>query len=96
MSLSQGFEGLTRYPLTPPAIPNIPIRAVARATITVRGSASTKTSTGDTANIYGTRYAAKASFEASTPVLNGFDPAIPEPAKAANATGGVMSATIPK
>jgi len=46
--------------------------------------------------MYGTRKAAIASFDAFIPVFMGFAFAIPAPAKAARATGGVTSAIIPK
>ena len=47
-------------------------------------------------NIYGMINAAIASFEATTPVLIGSPPEIPDAANAASATGGVISAIIPK
>ena len=47
-------------------------------------------------NMYGTMNAAMASFVAFRPVFMGSDFAIALPAYAASATGGVMSATIPK
>ena len=46
--------------------------------------------------MYGMINAAIANFEAFTPVCIGLPPEIPVDAKAANATGGVISATIPK
>ena len=48
------------------------------------------------AKINGTMNAAIASFVALSPVFIGFAFAIAEPAYAASATGGVMSATMPK
>ena len=40
--------------------------------------------------------AAMPSFDALTPVFKGSPPEIAEPAKAASATGGVISAMMPK
>ena len=51
---------------------------------------------GVNAKIYGTINAAIASLVALNAVFIGGAFAIAEPAYAANATGGVMSATIPK
>lgn len=51
---------------------------------------------GSITNIYGMIKAATASFEALIPVRIGSPPEIPVAAKAAKATGGVISATIPK
>ena len=53
-------------------------------------------STGDRTNMYGMMKAAMASFDALMPVLRGLPPAMPDPAKAARATGGVTSAMMPK
>ena len=47
-------------------------------------------------NIYGTRKAAIASFDALIPDFRGSAFAIAAPAIAANAPGGVISAMIPK
>jgi hypothetical protein len=57
---------------------------------------STINKAGDKTKIYGIRNAAMASLEAFIPVFIGSLPAIPEPAKAAKATGGVTSAIMPK
>ncbi len=46
--------------------------------------------------MYGTKKAAMASFDAFRPVFIGLAFAIPAPAKAARATGGVTSAMMPK
>ena len=46
--------------------------------------------------MYGTMNAAMASFVALIPVFIGLDLAMADPAYAARATGGVISATIPK
>src|SRR5699024_12765865 len=51
---------------------------------------------GCNTNIYGMINAAIASLDALAPVRMGSPPEIPVAANAANATGGVISATIPK
>ena len=56
----------------------------------------TKSIAGLRAKTYGTTKAAIASFVATSPVFIGSDFAIADPAYAASATGGVISATIPK
>ena len=76
--------------------PHIPITAVKPLYTTVNGVALIIKSSGANTKMYGTMNAAIASFAALTPVRMGFAPAIPAPANAANATGGVTAATIPK
>jgi hypothetical protein len=47
-------------------------------------------------NIKGIMKPAIPSWKADNPVFQGSEPAIPAPAYAASATGGVMSARVPK
>ena len=74
----------------------MPMRAVKVVSSRSRAVPSIISSTGDRTNMYGMMKAAMASFEALMPVLRGLPPEMPDPAKAASATGGVTSAMIPK
>ena len=75
---------------------NTPITAVIMANMNGKGVTSTNTSIGFMTYIKGTRNPAKASFTAVMPVFIGSAPAMPAPAYAAKATGGLKSAAIPK
>ena len=74
----------------------MPSSAVSVVEISPNGVASIISRTGDRTNIYGMMKAAIASFDALMPVFSGSPPAMPDPANAASATGGVTSAMMPK
>ena len=100
---SKRLHGALKKPEDPEARPTIPINAVTTALIAIRTKTPverlftlTRTKIGFRTNIYGTIYAAIPRRVAVKPVFIGLEPAIPEPANAASATGGVMSATMPK
>ena len=90
------FKRFWQKPTIAMEAPHIPITAVKPLYTTVNGVALIINNSGANTKMYGTMNAAIASFAALTPVRMGFAPAIPAPANAANATGGVTSATIPK
>ena len=76
------------------AIPNIAPISVIVNSHQVNPSATSKRA-GEYTNTKGTNALAMPSLNAVLPVLNGFEPAIPAAAYAANATGGVISARTP-
>ena len=79
-----------------PETPTIPISAVTVVSMTEKSVALMPRISGERTNTYGIMKAAMPSFDALTPVFKGSPPEIAEPAKAANATGGVISAMMPK
>src|SRR5699024_3288852 len=78
-------------PIKPPPIAIIPAIAVANIKITSQNVVSIINNSGCKMNIYGIIKAAIANFDAFTPVRIGAPPEIPVAAKAASATGGVIS-----
>src|SRR5699024_2267970 len=87
---------LYQYPtmLAPMAI--IPSSADIMMNVTSNAFVSIINICGWSTNIYGMMNAAMANLTAFPPVRIGSPPDIPVAAKAARATGGVISATIPK
>ena len=87
---------LYQYPIIPAPIAIIPVIAVKTTQINLGIVVSIINSSGDSTNIYGMIKAAMANFAELTPVLIGSPPDTPAAANAASATGGVISAMIPK
>src|SRR5699024_2398001 len=83
-------------PIKPPPMAIIPAIAVTNIILISSKDVSIINNSGCKTNIYGIINAAIASLDAFAPVRIGAPPDIPVAAKAANATGGVISATIPK
>ena len=87
---------LDRNPFSAAAREKMPSSAVMIICITSNTVVSTKSIAGLRQKIYGTMNSAISSYVAVMPVFMGLDFAMAEPAYAASATGGVISATMPK
>src|SRR5699024_12101642 len=83
-------------PISPAPIATIPTMAVNKIQLTSQKLVSIINNSGCNTNIYGMINAAIASLDAFAPFLIGSPWEIPVAANAASATGGVISATMPK
>jgi TRAP transporter 4TM/12TM fusion protein len=87
---------LIQYPDPARASAKAPIREVTTIRRISGSVVSMRRSPGLYTKMYGIMNPASASFKPLNPVFTGSPPAMPAPAYAARATGGVRSATIPK